>query len=173
MTNSITIRRTKEEDAKAISLAFKNAYLPLFEAQKLSRETIRQIYCQNNPKEIAIRIRENYFFIAEDTKKSKLVGVIGLRKDEGSQIYNRISTFFVIKEYQSTGVGSMLYKKLYSLVIKLNVNKLVVSSSLLAEPIYSHWGFKRIKIITKNYPNGDKYKNVWMEKVINPGGGRA
>ena len=124
------------------------------------------MYSLNSPQHILNRIKENYFFIAQDNKNEKIVGVIGLRKDKGSKVHNRISTFFVLHEYQGKGIGKILFNKVLNLAIKFNVKKMVVNSSLFAEPIYRHLGFKKVRIVSKNYPNGDVYKNVWMEKQM-------
>lgn len=92
--------------------------------------------------------------------------MIGLKKDDESKIHNRISTFFLLKEYRGKGIGSMLFKKVFDLAKSFNVEKMVVNSSLKAEKIYRHWGFVKVRTNIKKYPNGDKYKNIWMEKNI-------
>ena len=94
------------------------------------------------------------------------MGLIGLRKNDEGTVYDRISTFFVLPEQRGKGVGKLLFKTVCDLAQQNKVKKLVVSSSLFAEKIYKHWGFKKIKIITKSYSNGDLYKNIWMEKKM-------
>lgn len=163
---SVIIRKVNKADINKIVKALRKAYLPIFKSQKLSKTTIDEQFRLNDASHLLLRIKDNYFFVAEDGKNKKIIGLIGLRKDDNSKIHNRISTFFVLQEYQGKGVGSMLFNKVMELVKKFKVKKLVVNSSFFAEDIYKHWGFKRIKITTKKYPNGDVYKNVWMEKEI-------
>jgi N-acetylglutamate synthase-like GNAT family acetyltransferase len=164
--NNIIIRKVRKEDLLAIAEAFKKAYLPLFKFQKLSKTTISEQFSLNNTEHLLLRIRGNNFYVAEDLRNNRIVGLIGLRKDDNSDIHNRISTFFVLPKYQKKGIGSLLFKKIIYLTKQFNVKKLVVSSSLFAEDIYEHWGFKKIKNLKKKYSNGDVYKNVWMEKTI-------
>jgi GNAT superfamily N-acetyltransferase len=164
--NNIIIKKISKRDIPNISVIANEAYLPEYKRQKLSASTIKELLRSNDVKHISDRIKGNYFFVAKDKKENKIIGFIGLRKDNDRSLHDRISTFIVLKEYQGKGVGSMLYKKVLEQALKLKIKKLVVKASLLAEPIYSHWRFKKIRIITKTYSNGDKYRNVWMEKNL-------
>ena len=164
MLDEVIIRKVKKEDLKAIPGAYIKAFRPIFESQNLSKETIKECELTNNEKHFAERVKGNYFFVAEIN--NKIVGMIGLRKDDGSDIQNRVSTFFVLPKYRGQGIGTLLFNKVLNLAKKLNIDKMVVSSSLFAEDIYKHWGFVRKKIIRKHYPNGDGYKMYWMEKKL-------
>ncbi|HSW89422.1 MAG TPA: GNAT family N-acetyltransferase [Patescibacteria group bacterium] len=161
MVNDIVIRPARIKDARRISTAFRLAYTPLFIDQKLSSETIEDMYRDNNVKNIEERLRGNYFFIAEEASDGGLVGVIGLRKNDGSNKHDRISTFFVLENYRGKGVGSKLFEKVMEIVNQLGVQKLFVNSSLFAEKIYAKWGFRRVDLKAKKYPNGDIYKKMF------------
>ena len=163
--NIILIRKVKKDDAQAIADAIKIAYIPLFQTQKLSQTSIDEQLLLNDSYHLAERFKGNYFYVAKDSKE-KVVGLIGLRKNDEGTVYDRISTFFVLPEQRGKGVGKLLFKTVCDLAQQNKVKKLVVSSSLFAEKIYKHWGFKKIKIITKSYSNGDLYKNIWMEKKM-------
>ena len=166
MIDNIVIRNVKKGDVKELVKGFKKAYLPLFKAQELSQSTIDEMFLLNDEDHLLKRFKGNYFFVAEDTKNKKIAGLIGLRKDKGLYVHNRISTLFLLKEYRGKGIGSMLFNKVLDLAESFNVEKMVVNSSIQAGDIYSHWGFKRVRVNIKKYSNGDKYKNVWMEKKL-------
>ncbi len=162
----LNIRKANKKDAQSIAKGFKNAYLPLFKEQNLSQTTINEMYFLNDESHILDRLNNNYFFIAEERKNKEFVGVIGLRKDDSSNVHNRISTFFVLEKYRGKGIGSMLFGRVLIEAKKLGVEKLVVSSSIAGAKIYTHWGFKKVRDIVKNFPNGDKYRNIWMERYL-------
>lgn len=166
--SAFLIREVNGRDAVSVSEIFRAAYGALAEAQKLSVRTREHMYEENTPGKILKRFAGNYFYIAEDKESHKIVGVIGLRKHGNASIHNRISTFFVLPEYQSSGVGSLLFHTLLSVAEKIGVTTLVVRSSLYAEKIYAHWKFKRTRLLKQKYSNGDVYTTVWMEKVLSP-----
>jgi len=162
---NITIQQASEKDIDSIVALVNKAYLPEYKKQKLSTNTINELLTSNNPKKIKERFKGNYFFVAKNSSNI-LVGIIGLRKDSERSLHDRVSTFCVEKEYRGKGVGSLLFKEILALANKLQVKKLVVKASFFAEPIYIHWGFKKIKIISKKYSDGHLHRTVWMEKVI-------
>lgn len=166
MLNQIIIRKANKSDAKKISLAFREVFTPLFKEQNLSILTMEKMYQDNNVENILERLNSNYFFVALDVESKNIVGVIGLRKNDGSEKYDRVSTFFVLEQHRGKGVGKRLFGEIMRIVKELGVKKLVVNSSLYAEHIYTHWGFQKVEITQKVYPNGDIYQNVWMEKIL-------
>lgn len=164
--NGIIIKKVTANDLGEIVSAVGKTYLPEYKAQNLSASTINDLITSNDIRHLTERIKGNYFFVAKDRKTKKVIGLIGLRKDKERPLHDRISTFIVLKEYQGKGIGSKLYKKILEIAKKFKVKQLVVKASLMAEPIYRHWGFKKMRIIEKTYPNGDIYRNIWMEKKL-------
>jgi N-acetylglutamate synthase-like GNAT family acetyltransferase len=163
---NIVIRKVKNEDINSLVAIFKKVYLPLFKSQKYTKEAIEIELELNDANHLLSRFKGNYFFVAEDIKKNKIVGLIGLKKDKNSKIHNRISTFCILQGYRGKGVGSMLFNEIFCLAKRLKIRKIVVSSSIYAEEIYRHWEFRKTKIITKTYPDNEVHKNVWMERII-------
>ena len=128
----IVIRGLTKADLRKAGGVIRRASLPHLKAQGLPDETIREIVA-NRPQKLAAKALGNTFFVAEDVNRKKIVGVIGLRKDDGSNIPNRLSTFYTDPEYQGKGIGRMLYEKIREEAIKNGCQKLVVSSSPYAE----------------------------------------
>ena len=114
--NIILIRKVKKDDAQAIADAFKIAYIPLFQTQKLSQSSIDEQLLLNDSYHLAERFKGNYFYVAKDSKE-KVVGLIGLRKNDEGTVYDRISTFFVLPEQRGKGVGKLLFKTVCDLAL--------------------------------------------------------
>lgn len=152
------------EDLVGTGDVIKRTLLPILKSQNLSEKLTQEILGRYNLDKFTELIKEKYFFVVKDGEK--IVGVGGLKKDDESQIPNRLTTFFVDPDYQGKGIGRMLYEQVKKEAIKYGCRKLVVSSSPGAEKIYEHFGFKKVRIDWKEYPNGSKSYNVWMEQEI-------
>lgn len=160
------IREFTQKDLIEIGYVIIEAMASEVKKRNLSAEAIAEYYAENIPEKLSQRFGGNYFYVAENTADNRVIGVIGLRKDDKSTTHNRVSTFNVSPDFQKKGVGSLLYQRLEQTAIKIGCKKLVVSSSLTAEPIYKHWGFKKLKEKWYSYKDGSKYCNIWMEKDI-------
>lgn len=161
---NIVVQKLKKRDIPYISKIARTVYLPEYKELKYSTIVIDDLQRRNDIEHLSKRIKGNFFFVAEDKKNSKVVGIIGLRKH--GRKHDRISTFAVSQDYQGKGVGSMLFRTVLKLAKKFKLKKLFVKASYKAEPIYHHWGFKKIRIIKKKYSNGDIFRTVWMEKEM-------
>lgn len=164
--SDIRIRVLTEEDLEEAGNVVKSALLPRLKSENLPEAVIKEIISRYDPDNFREEVNGTYFLVAEDQSTGKLIGVGGLRKNEGSLIPNRLTTFFVNPEYQRKGICRMLYENVKEEALKNGCKKLVVSSSPFAEPIYEHFGFKKIKVNWKKYPNGGKSYNVWMEQKL-------
>lgn len=153
-----------KEDLVETGEVIKRTLLPILKSQYLSEKVTEEILSRYDLDKFTDLIKGKYFFVVKDGQK--IVGVGGLKKDDESQIPNRLTTFFVDPDYQGKGVGRMLYEKVKEEAIKHDCRKLVVSSSPGAEPIYKHFGFKKIRIDWKEHPDGNKSYNVWMEQEM-------
>lgn len=162
--DKIQIRALKDKDLEAVAKVIKKASYLSLKKQNLLEEDIKEIFKRHSPKELLLKVKGNLFFVAEDD--NQIIGVIGLRKHNNSKIPNRISTFYIKPEYQGKKIGKALYEHVLNLAINLKIKTLFVKSSLQAEPIYAHYGFKRIREETKHYPNGTQNTTVWMEKYL-------
>lgn len=98
------------------------------------------------------------YFVAEDTESKSILGVIGLK-------HNELRTFFVDPNFQGKGIGRKLYDFLEYEARKAGLHELILEGSPLGEPIYEHFGFKKIKTIEKERI-GIKYTDAYMKKSI-------
>jgi len=160
------IREIREDDLEEVCGVVRKALMPEVRARNSSQSAIKANFESNNPQNLRERITGNFFFVAESINNGKIVGVIGLRRDTGSESPNRVSTFDVDPEFQGQGVGRSLYQRVEKKARELGCRKIVVSSSLSAELIYAHWGFKRIREIMYDLGGGNNYLNIWMEKDL-------
>lgn len=105
-----------------------------------------------------IKARDIAYFIALDTKKNTVVGIIGLKDNE-------VRTFFVDPKYQGKGIGRLLYTHLEQVAKKRNSKKLFLFGSPLGEPVYLKFGFTKIRTVTKEF-EGIAYTDAYMEKEL-------
>jgi len=104
------------------------------------------------------KVKEIMYFIAEDVMSHRILGVIGLEN-------NRLRTFFVHPKYQRKGIGRKLFERFMEEVKKREIKEIVLEGSPLGEPIYKHFGFKKIKIIQKERI-GIRYSDAYMKKTV-------
>ena len=164
--HSFKIRLLMSSDLKETGRVIITALLPRLKKQGLSENDVKVITTRYSPENMKQQVEGKCFFVAEDERKKILVGVGGLRKDDGSLVPNRLTTFYVLPIYQRMGIGQRLYEFLRNEAIKKGCKKLVVSSSPEAELFYKHLGFVKKRIDWKEFENGRKYYNVWMEKDL-------
>ena len=162
----IVIRPVEEKDLIEISNVVMKAKLPQLVEEGLSENEVKEINQKYSPKNLKTKFADNFYFLAKSGKN--VVGVIGLRKDNGSEIHNRLSTFFIDPKYQNMGIGRFLYEKVKRVALEKRCKKMVVSSSPYAEPIYKHFGFRKIHVNWKEHDNGRKSYTVWMEQDLVP-----
>lgn len=175
--DKIVIRSVEEKDLIQIGNVVMKAKLPQLVEEGLSENEVKEIYQKYSPKNLKVKFADNFYFLAEKTSphfiaevpnEKNIVGVIGLRKDDGSEIHNRLSTFFIDPKYQNMGIGRILYEKVKEVALEKKCLKMVVSSSSFAEPIYKHFGFSPLLIDTNRlfvYNSG-----VWRDtEAVIPG----
>ena len=102
------------------------------------------------------RTQEIECFVAKENKN--ILGIIGLRNNE-------LRTFFVDPDNQGKGIGRKLYDYLENEARKKGIAKLFLQGSPLGEPIYTKFGFKKLRNIVKEKA-GVKYTDAYMEKAL-------
>lgn len=138
---NIRIRKFKKADLPAVKKLLHRAFritLSKFYNQKYVEKNINKY----NDEGILMRAKNFDIHVAEDLANKKILGVVGFFKDE-------LRTFFVDPAYHGRGVGRKLFDKIKKRAAAAGYNKLWVSSSLYAVPIYKKFGFKRIRKIIK------------------------
>ncbi|KKP85753.1 MAG: hypothetical protein UR89_C0043G0008 [Candidatus Roizmanbacteria bacterium GW2011_GWA2_35_8] len=122
--------------------------------QKLIDEFCKKYDLENFKK----KVQEVKYFIAEDADKKNILGIIGLK-------HNELRTFFVDTNHQGKGVGRKLFDRFIEEVKKKGLKEIILEGSPLGEPIYKHFGFKKIKTIKKNRVGVD-YSDAYMKKGL-------
>jgi GNAT superfamily N-acetyltransferase len=135
--------------------------------KRSNRESLGKIYptklidafCQKYDLEnFKVKVQEIHYFVAENSDKSQILGIIGLKNNE-------LRTFFVDPDSQGKGVGRKLYDRLETEARKAGVTELILEGSPLGEPIYTHLGFIKIMTIYKERV-GIKYTDSYMKKSL-------
>jgi GNAT superfamily N-acetyltransferase len=118
-----------------------------------------EIFCHNYDFErFRVRAQEVEFFVSLDTAAKKVIGIIGLEDNE-------LKTFFVDPDYQGKGIGRLLYNKLEQVARGRKIEKLILFSSPLGEPVYLKFGFHKIKTVI-NSLEGIEFEDAYMEKEL-------
>lgn len=138
-------------------------------AAKMIRVTIRKSWSDIYPKELldefckkytAPKLRkkakESTLFVARSG--NDILGIIGLKGNE-------LRTFFVSPNYQGFGVGRKLYDRFEEEARQRGLKEVELEGSPKGEPIYKHFGFKKIKTVYKERV-GIKYSDAVMKKSI-------
>lgn len=116
-------------------------------------------FCQKYTSEqMKERAKNTTFFVAEDTETKRILGVIALTS-------NQLRTFFVDPDFQGKGIGKLLYQRLEQEAKKQHFTKLFLEGSPVGEPIYTRFGFKKIKTLQKKR-HGFSYTDAYMEKEL-------
>jgi len=135
--------------------------------KKSNTESLGRIYpkklidefCKKyDPENFEKKVKEVLYFVAEDITNHKILGVIGLKHQE-------LRTYFVHPDHQGKGVGRKLFERFMEEVKKKGIKEVILEGSPLGEPIYKHFGFKKIKTINKERI-GIKYSDAYMKKMV-------
>ncbi|MEI6498496.1 MAG: GNAT family N-acetyltransferase [bacterium] len=133
------------------------------------RFTIQKSWNDLYPKELLEEFCKKYTVpnLRKKSKKSTLfvaisekdiLGIIGLKGNE-------LRTFFVSPDYQGLGIGRKLFEKFEEEAKQRGLNEIKLEGSPKGEPIYEHFGFKKIGTIHKERV-GIKYSDAIMKKII-------
>ena len=153
----IKIRKITPNDYKQAGDMIKRTIRASFKS--LYPEKLIQAFCDKHDIDKFRQVAKTVeFFVAEDQKTQKIVGIIGIKDD-------RLRRYFVDPNYQGKGVGRLLFDHLEVVAKKRGLQKITLEGSPLAQPIYKHFGFKIIKSITKERA-GVKYTDAVMEKTL-------
>lgn len=163
--STLTVRSLAERDFVKAGKVIQKSLLRNLKSQELSEEIIHGILERYDPPRLSETIKGKILFVCEEDT-TQIIGVGGLRRAEGSSNYNCLTTFFVDPDYQGRGAGRLLYEKAKSEAVDQGCTKLVVNSSPEAELFYEHLGFRKVKTISKEYPNGSSHHIIRMEQEL-------
>jgi GNAT superfamily N-acetyltransferase len=153
----IIIREIKPEDYQATGDMIKSSIKESFRAL-YSEKLITEFCSKYDAEKFAQKADDTQLVVAEDEKEQKIAGVIGIKE-------NQLRTFFVSPEQQGKGIGRLLFNELEKIARERGIKKLILEGSPLGEPIYEHFGFKKIGTIAKERA-GEKYTDAVMEKSL-------
>ncbi len=154
------IRKAKPSDAKEISrLRIKTLTEVNIRTNPdyYSKKQVKDLIEQNTPKRISKKMKERDMFCITD--KSKILGVIDLKKNE-------IGGLFVRGDYIKQGIGRKLIKFIEDYAKKKGIKKTVLYSSIYAENFYKRLGYKLIHKKRVDKKNEGGYIEIKMEKKL-------
>ena len=111
--------------------------------------------------DMASTVRFGYVFVAKN--KDKIVGAIIGSKTSKNECY--IEDFLVDKKYQGQGIGTKIYKKLFSEVGTLPIIAFVSPKYKTSLHIHKNLGFKILKKIKDPYAQGKNEYRYLLRKT--------
>lgn len=154
---SIVVRKASSLDFEQMIVVIQKAHRFSF-ANLYPKELIEDFCKKYTFEHMQERAKNTIFFVAENLQTKKILGVIALTN-------NQLRTFFVDPDFQGKGIGKMLYEKLEQEAKQQQITKLFLEASPVGEPIYQHFGFKKIRTLYKER-NGFHYTDAYMEKEL-------
>ncbi|MGL4806178.1 MAG: GNAT family N-acetyltransferase [Bacteroidales bacterium] len=110
----------------------------------------------DNLEEWENRIQDQYFVVAFEN--DKVIGFASLRTD------GYLSNVFVLPEYQSKGIGRLLYEKIEKHAKRMDMFQIISAVSVTAKPFFEKLGFDLVKKQTVNI--GIEVTNYLMQKNV-------
>lgn len=150
----VHIRRLETKDIQKVGEIVNRSMLPSLKG--CPYELIQQRLALNNSNDFLNDRETSEYFVA--VKDKIILGIIGLDVHE-------INIFYVDPKYQRHGVGKMLYEKIFDLVDKRKIPKLIVKSTISAQSLYEALGFTFVERIW-GAENGRKSFTILMQKNI-------
>jgi len=158
--NMIEVRRIKEADYKEVGDMIKLVIQTSFKS--VYPQALRDAFCEKyDLDKFKLKVKGIQYFVAvqsAENGKEKIVGIIGKKE-------NQLRTFFVHPNFQGQSIGSKLYARLEKEMKMDGIEKIVLEGSPLGEPVYKHFGFSKIKEITKER-DGIPFVDAVMEKEL-------
>lgn len=130
----IIVRRLRKRDVfKVSSIVRRNQRKVLI---RYYPKKLIEAFCRvNYPKSFLERSKNRRYFVAEDKKTKRILGIIGIEKNE-------VKTFNVDPKYHGKGIGRLLNGRFRKEALKRGYKKVFARSSLYAVNVYKKLGFK-------------------------------
>jgi predicted N-acetyltransferase YhbS len=153
----LKVRKAKPGDARRIALLRKRTFEKV-NRKNYTKEQIDSINKLNPPSRILEKMKKRTMFCLVD-ENDKLLGVVGL---EG----NRIGGLFVKHNYIGKGFGKKLLDFIEDYAKKKGHKKVILYSSVYAEPFYQKQGFKKIYKRKSKASSKLPIPEIKMEKIL-------
>ena len=150
----IVIRKFKESDAKNVSELICETFVK-FVSKDFTKKGIKNFLKHEKPQNQINRSKKRDSYVA--LINNKIVGVIEAVSND------RISRLFINENYQKSGIGGSLVRKIENTYKRSGLTVIKVKSSLNAQDFYLKMGYKKTRGIIKS-KEGIIYQP--MEKVL-------
>lgn len=127
------IRNFKPEDADAVSFVIRQT-MRVSNSSDYSLEILEPLIEYFSPEKVLLLNQERHCLVAEFDKK--IVGTVAVENSE-------LVTFFVLPEYQRTGIGMKLLQAIERLAVENKINLLKVEASITGTSFYEKFGYRR------------------------------
>ena len=167
MRGSIRIRATTGEDQPAVRRIVEASYpqaLPRYYDAALISEAMPMLTRPD------VRLlNSGRYYVAEDGDVSVGCGGWSLGPPPGAEFAQGaavIRRFAVLPELARTGIGRSLFEHCHLEIRELSVRRMIVRSSLNAEPFYAALGFRPLRAIDMPLPSGRGLPCILMDRDV-------
>jgi GNAT superfamily N-acetyltransferase len=146
------IRNFEPKDAEAVSYVIRQT-MQVSNSRDYPLERLEPLIEYFSPEKVLLLNEERHCLVAEVDNQ-----VVGTAAIEHSDLV----TFFVLPEYQRTGIGAQLLQAIEKVAVENKINLLKLEASLTGAPFYEKFGYRRTGCVK----NGTAGKQIGLEKNI-------
>lgn len=148
----MVIRNFESKDAEAVSFVIRQT-MRVSNSSDYSLERLEPLIEYFSPEKVLLLNRERLCLVAEIN--DQIVGTIAVEDSE-------LVTFFVLPEYQRTGIGTRLLQAIEKMAVENGINFLKLEASITGTPFYEKFGYYRNGLIK----DGTAGKQIGLKKIL-------
>jgi GNAT superfamily N-acetyltransferase len=146
------IRNFEPKDAEAVSFVIRQT-MQVSNSSDYLLERLEPLIEYFSPEKVLLLNRERHCLVAE--LNNRVVGTIAIEDSE-------LVTFFVLPEYQRTGIGVRLLQAVEKIAVEKKINLLKLEASITGTPFYEKFGYRRTGFVK----DGTAGKQIGLEKIL-------
>jgi predicted N-acetyltransferase YhbS len=165
--DSIRIRTATEQDARAIGRILEASY-PALLPRHYDADLISEAMPILTRPDVRL-LNSGRYYVAEDGERTVGCGGWSLDAPPGAEEIDNaavIRRFAVLPELARMGIGRSLFEHCLAKIRGLSVRRMIVRSSLNAEPFYAALGFRPLHAIAMPLPSGRGLPCILMDREL-------
>jgi len=146
------IRNFEPKDAEAVSVVIRQTML-VSNSGDYHLEHLEPLIRYFSPAKVVLLNQKRNCIVAEVDNQA--VGTVAIED-------SNLVTFFVLPEYQRTGIGMRLLRAIEKITAENKINLLKLEASIKGTPFYEKFGYRRTGFIK----DGTAGKQIGLEKIL-------
>lgn len=148
----MVIRNFEPNDSEAVSFVIRQT-MRVSNSRDYPLERLTSLIEYFSPEKVLLLNQERHCLVAEIG--TQIVGTIALEDSE-------LVTFFVLPQYQRTGIGTLLLQAIEKIAVENKINLLRLEASITGTPFYEKLGYRRTGFVK----DGTAGKQIGLEKIL-------